>query len=215
MLEKQIQSLIRSLRSRPLSVFTLPQQYKKGLGYWFQAKNLSWKLEDEQLVCTGGIVLNKGDITAHADTLSGDVEFKKVMLEGSPRVVITPDGAAPVTFEAQSFLIESQQDLFTAQGNPVATWDDAILLSDTARYYQADKKLALQGNVRVNYRDISAWGDSADYFTDRQNIVFSGNARANQGENKLSSQQVNVSLKDRKISLLGKSKVIVNSEEIK
>lgn len=209
--EKQISSLIRSLRAAQPSVFNLPPEYKKGLGYWFQANNLSWKLADEQLLCTGGILLNKGEITGYAESLKGDVELKKVVLEGSPRVVISPD----VTFEAQAFELNRAQDLFIAHGNPQVTWQDARAASDSARYFQAEKRLRLDGKVKINYKDILAWGDSADYLTRDQKVVLFGNAHAEQGGNKLSSDRILVSLKDQKISLLGKSKVVITEEELK
>lgn len=205
--QRQILSLLRTLRAQPLSIFNLPREYRKGLGYWFQAKNLSWKLADQQLLCTGGILLNKGEITANAQTLKGDVEFNKVVLEGSPRVVIADN--FPITFEATAFEIESPKDLLTANGNPTITWREAKVISDNARYSQVNKKLELAGNVKIYYKDISAWGDSADYFTGEQKIILTGNAHAVQGENNLSSDKVVVSLRDQKISLAGRSKVII------
>ncbi len=211
--ERQILSLLKTLRARPQSVFTLPREYKKGLGYWFQARNLSWKLADELLLCTGGIVLNKGEITGYADSLKGDVEFNRVVMDGSPRVILAPRNAAPVTLEADAFEISSPQDLLSARGNPVITWKEAKVRSDSARYLQREKKIELAGSVRVNYRDILASGSAANYFVDREEVVLTGNARATQGENNLSSDNVMVSLKDQKISLLGKSKVVITEEE--
>lgn len=212
--ERQIAELLKTLRSEPASIFTLPAVYKKGLGYWFQAKNLSWKLSDQELLCTGGIILSKGEITGYADRLTGDVEFKKVLLDGSPRVVIAPPQGSPVTIEAEQFEINSAEDLLIARGNPVVTWRDSKVSSQTAGYYQAEKKIKLAGNVTVSYEDISAWGNSADYLTGKQFIVLSGEARAEQADSRLSSDKVMVSLKDRKISLLGKSKVVIPADEV-
>src|SRR3989338_1608931 len=41
--ERQINTLVKTIQAAPASIFNLPALYKKGLGYWFQAKNLSWK----------------------------------------------------------------------------------------------------------------------------------------------------------------------------
>lgn len=213
--ERQILSLLRTLRAKPQSIFTLPKEYRKGLGYWFQARNLSWKVADQLLLCTGGIVLNKGEITGYADALKGDVEFNKVVMEGNPRVIVTPLNSSPVTLEARTFELSSPQDLLSAQGDPVITWKEAKVLSDAARYLQREKKIELTGNVRVHYRDILAWGNAANYFVDREEVVLTGDARATQGENNLTSDKVMVSLKDQKISLLGRSKVVITEEEKK
>ncbi|MBN3032495.1 MAG: hypothetical protein JW873_00170 [Candidatus Saganbacteria bacterium] len=212
--EKQLIGLLKTIRNGPASVFTLPAAYRHGLGYWFRANNLSWKLADQQLICTGGIVLNKGEVTGYADQLTGDVEFKKVLLDGSPRVVIAPPLAAPITVEAAQFELNSAADVLTARGNPVVTWRTARVTAQTAGYWQADKKIKLAGDVRVSYEDISAWGAAANYLTGKELIILSGEARAEQGNSRLSSDQVMVSLKDRKISLLGKGKVVIPAAEV-
>ena len=68
-IEKKALALFRSLKNNPLSLFNLPQIYQQQPGYWFQAKNLSWKLADQLLVCSGGIVLNKREVTGYAEKL--------------------------------------------------------------------------------------------------------------------------------------------------
>ncbi len=211
--EKQIAVLLKTAPPGG-SVFTFPKTYQKGLGYWFQAKNLSWKVADQQLVCTGGIVLNKGEITGRAEKLTGDVEFKKVLLDGSPRVELAQPQGAPVTIEAAQFELDSAADRLTARGNPVITWQDARISSLSASYDQPGNKIELAGNVEIGYRDIRAWGASADYPTRKELIVLSGEARARQADSQLSSDQVMVSLKDRKISLLGKSRVVIPAEQV-
>ncbi len=212
--EARITALLRSQNAGAVSVFTLPKTYRKGLGYWFQAKNLSWKVADQQLVCTGGIVLNKGEITGRAEKLTGDVEFKKVLLDGAPRVELAQPQGAPVTIEAAQFELDSAADRLTARGNPVITWQDARISSLSASYDQPGNKIELAGNVEIGYRDIRAWGASADYPTRKELIVLSGEARARQADSQLSSDQVMVSLKDRKISLLGKSRVVIPAEQV-
>lgn len=213
-LEHKINRLLDTLQRSPFSVFTLPAQYKNEPGYWFQANNLSWKLADEKLVCTGGIVLNKGEIACQAQRLEGDVGMENVRLDGSPRVVVAVAGSAPVTIEAQAFEIIGPQDILIAHENPRITWQDANIVSRLARYLQGEKKLELAGDVRIAYRDINAAGEAADYLTVQQKVILSGNASASQGDNKLSGDKVMVSLKDSKISVLGKSRVVVSSEVI-
>jgi lipopolysaccharide export system protein LptA len=211
---KQIEALLQNLGAQPSSVFNLPKAYQKGVGYWFRAKNLSWKVADQQLVCTGGIVLNKGEITGYAERLTGDVEFKKVLLDGAPRVVLAQLQGGPVTIEANQFEFDSAADLLTAHGSPVITWRDARVSSLLASYHQPENKIILDGDVKISYQDISAWGNSADYPTNQELIILSGEARAEQADSRLSSNKVLVSLKDRKISLLGKSRVVIPEDKV-
>ncbi len=42
-----------------------------------------------------------------------------------------------------------------------------------------------------------------------------GNAHALQGDNELSGENISVSLKDQKISVLGKGKVIITDDKLK
>ena len=209
-LETRISALVKTLKSSDLSVFNLPQLYKKEAGYWFKAKNLSWKLADESLLCTGGIVLNKGEATGYAEKLEGDVALERVILDGKPKVSISSRDSAPTTVESDAFEILSRENLIIAKGNPRITWGEALVLTDALKYRQAERTLDLSGNVKINYKDIIAYGDSAYYLIDEGKIVLKGSARAEQLTNKLSGEQVSVSLKDRKISVAGRGKVIIN-----
>jgi lipopolysaccharide export system protein LptA len=182
--ERQILNLVRTLKAQPLSVFNLAKKYKQGPGYWFQAKNLAWKVADQQLFCKGGIVLNKGEVTGYSETLRGDVEFRKVLLEGNPRLVVSNDNR------------------------------EAVIVAGSMLYLQNKNKLELAGHVKVTYRDITGWGDAAGYLIGEQRIVLTGNAGAAQGENKLNGDRIMVSLRDQKISLLGKGKVVIREEDL-
>jgi len=214
-LERQISNLIKTLKSPRLSVFNLPKLYDQGLGYWFQANNLSWKLADQKLLCTGGIVLNKGEVTGYSDRLEGDVALESIVLEGKPKIVVTPSKTTPITLEAAVFEIASIENTISARGNPRIFWEEAVISADKLKYLQADEVLKLTDNVRVSYKDIQATGRSADYFTEENRIILQGDARAIQGENKLRGEKVVVSLKDKKISVMGRGKVVITEEEMK
>ena len=183
-LENKIARLVRENKIAGASVFNLPKVYKKDPAYWFQASNLRWRLSDQKLVCTGGIVLNKGEVSGYAEKLEGDVGLEKVTLEGNPRLVIHLNGNAPATLEAQVFEVLNTKDQFLAHGG-----------------------------VTINYLDIRASAESASYLSASQQVLLEGSARARQGENHLSGEKIMVSLKNQKISLLGKSKVIVKEEK--
>jgi lipopolysaccharide transport protein LptA len=213
-LERKISSLLETLKKSRFSIFNLPKLYKKGLGYWFQANNLSWKLADKKLLCTGGILLNKGEVTGYSQKLEGDVALERIVLEGNPRVVISPVHGSPVTLEAKVIEVISEEDVILARGNPRISWEDARIFAKDLKYLQAENTLKLHGMVRVDYQDILAWGNQASYLTEDAKIILEGNARARQGENELSGEKVLVSLKEKKISVMGKGKVVITEEEL-
>ncbi len=213
-LERQISNLIKTLKKPRLSVFNLPKLYKQGLGYWFQANNLSWKLADQKLLCTGGIMLNKGEVTGYSERLEGDVALERIILEGKPRVEVTPAQTSPIILEADTFEIVSVENIIFARGNPRIRWEEAVVSADKLKYLQAEEVLKLTDNVKVSYKDIQAFGRSADYLTEESKIVLEGDARAIQGENQLKGEKVMISLKDKKISVMGKGKVVITEEDL-
>ena len=214
-LKTKLPFLLRSAKKNPASVFNLPKSYRKEPGYWFQAKNLSWKMADEKIICSGGIVLNKAEVSGYADKLSGDVALEKVALEGKPYIIIRPEKSSPITVEAEAFEVVSLNDTFLATGHPRIIWETAIINADEVKYLQAAQRLDLNGNVSLNYNDIRAAGDSSSYFTFLQQVLLRGKAWAEQGNNRLSGDKIIVRLKDRKIYLSGKSKVVITEEELK
>lgn len=214
-LESKITKLLAKKPLGSTSFFNLPTFDSHQLGYWFQAHNLSWKVADQRLVCSGGILLKKGNVSGFAEKLSGDVALEKVFLTGQPRLELQLKKSFPVTVEAAEFEIVSSQDRFFAHGQPRITWGPAVVLAEGASYLQRQKKLDLTGGVQINYKDISAFGQEGSFLTEAQLITLSGEASAQQGANKLSGNKVQVSLKDQKISLLGKGKVVITEEEKK
>ena len=212
-LEKTISTLVKTLKESRYSIFNLPEVYKKEGGYWFQSNNLSWKFEDEKLLCTGGIILNKGNITGYAQQLEGDVGLERVLLKGKPRIVIFPNDLSPITVEANVFEVISAQDTIIAHGNPKIFWQDSIVQADTLKYLHKENVLQLAGNVSINYKDIQAWGGLASYFTKSRKIILEKNARAIQGANELSGDKIMLSLLDKKLSVMGRGKVVITKEE--
>jgi lipopolysaccharide transport protein LptA len=212
-LERKISTLIKSLKKSPFSIFNLPAAYKENEGYWFQSNNLSWNVADQKLLCTGGIILNKGDITGYAQQLEGDVGLERVLLKGNPRIVVFPNDSSPITLEAAVFEVISAQDIIIAHGNPRIFWQDSVVKADNLKYLQRENVLELTGNVSINYKDIQAWGSQASYFTKTRTIILEKNARARQGANELSGDKIKLSLLDKKLSVIGKGKVVIIKEE--
>lgn len=214
-LESKAAKIMKSIRDKPLSVFNFPKIYKKEPGYWFRANNLSWKLSDQKLVCSGGILLNKGEITGFAQSLAGDVALEKFSLLGDPRIVIKPEDEPPLTFEAEAFEVISTQDILIAHGNPRVTWTSAQVTADQAKYVQPENKLDFEGNVKLKYKDIDAAGQTASYLTLSQQVTLKGQAWATQGNDSLKGEKILVSLKDKKISLVGRSRVVITEEKLR
>ncbi|MFH1684078.1 MAG: LptA/OstA family protein [Candidatus Margulisiibacteriota bacterium] len=213
-LDRKISSLLKTLKKSRFSMFNLPKLYKNGLGYWFQANNLSWKLADQKLICTGGIMLNKGEVTGYAEKLQSDVALERIILEGKPKITIAPNNTSPITLEAEVFEVISEEDIILARGNPKIIWEEAKVSANNIKYLQRKEVLELSEKVFIDYGDIRAWGDSADYLTLEQKIIIEGKASAVQGDNKLSGEKVMVSLKNKKISVVGKGKVVITEEDL-
>lgn len=198
-------------KAGPITTSTFNFSAKKSaeFGYWFQAKNLVWKLADQQVFCSGGILLNKGNVTGRATTLRGDVGFHRIELLGDPQILISAD-EIPATFEAAVFEISNEQNTFTAHGFPRLLWREAQISANQAKFYQNTNQLSFNGQARITYRDIVAEGESASYFPAEHKVVLSGAAWAEQAGNRLSGDQVIVLLKLNRIALAGRSKVILN-----
>ncbi|MEA3493692.1 MAG: LptA/OstA family protein [Candidatus Margulisiibacteriota bacterium] len=207
-LESKISSLLRKIKKSNQSIFNLPALYKKGPGYWFKAKNCSWKFNDQKLLCTGGIVVNKGEVTGYSENLQADVALENIFLKGDPKIIIKPKNSSPITVEAKIFEVISSQDIIVARGSPKVFWGSAEIVSTNIKYLQRDKLLELSGWAQVKYKDIRAWGKSAKYYSKEQKIVLEGDAGAVQADNRLSGKKVQVSFKDQKISVLGRGKAV-------
>jgi lipopolysaccharide export system protein LptA len=213
-LERRLSALLNTIERQNFSIFSLPKLSNKESGYWFQANNLSWRLEDQKILCTGGIMLNKGEVTGYGEKLESDVGLDKVRLEGHPLIIIQPESTYPISLEAEIIEVNSTDDSITARGQPVITWQAARITAISAKYLQASQRLELAGNVTINYKAIQAWGKTARYLVPANEVVLAGNARALQGDNQLTGDQVAVSFNDQKISVVGQGKVTITEEEM-
>ena len=213
-LEKKISALMKNKKNLLNTIFNLPKQYKNGEGYWFEAKNLNWKLATQKLLCSGGIVLNKGEVVGIARQLEADVALEKIKLFGSPKVTISPPKLSPATIEAEVFEVVSSQDLIVAKGSPRLVWNEAQVIAQEIQYIQRKEQISFTDGVKITYRDIEAIGNSAIYETANEKIILTGKAKASQADNTLTGEKVQVSLRDNKISVIGQGKVIISEEEL-
>jgi lipopolysaccharide export system protein LptA len=123
--------------------------------------------------------------------------------------MLSVPASSPITLEAEAFEILSKENIIRALGRAQARWQKAEVVTQNLSYEQVGKIIRLEKNVKIKYNDIQAQGDRGDYLIERQEVKLSGNAEAEQGDNRLTGNQVLVSLKDQKISLLGKGQVII------
>jgi len=112
--EPHINELLKQAGS--ISTFILPARSDRNSeGFFFKAKQLSWKLKTEKLICVGGIYLKKGEMAGMADKLESDVGLEKVNIFGSP-CVINLINASITSLEASNFLVDSVNDIISATG---------------------------------------------------------------------------------------------------
>ncbi len=214
-LKEKITALTKNLKnSQRQSVFNLRDK-KNGKALWFVANNLSWKLADKKIVCTGDIVIKKSRVIGYAEKLNGDVSLEEIKVSGNPRVIINPKNNSPITMEANYFEIDSPAETITAKGNSKIFWQEAIITCREVKYFENSNKLDLSGEVKIAYQDIRAQGDSAIYNINKDKIVLTGKTRAKQKENRLRGEKIMVSLKENKISVFGQGKFIISEEELK
>ncbi|MFH1541632.1 MAG: LptA/OstA family protein [bacterium] len=213
-LQAKVDQLMKQTDGFQGSFFNLPQLFGQTESYWFKAKNLSWSLADEKLTCTGGIILKKGEVTGLAKKLTGDVALEHVWLTGAPIITIALEDDTIITIEADSFQIDTPNNLITAHGSPVIHWGEAIITAGKLQYQQDKNMLRLDDQVKIDYNDIRGWGKSGEYFTKSQTIVLTGKARAIQGDNSLTGEKISVSLGDKKISVAGRGKVVITENDL-
>ncbi|MFA5839934.1 MAG: LptA/OstA family protein [Candidatus Margulisiibacteriota bacterium] len=212
-LENKIDQIAgHSAKKNGSSVFNLPKKHQKGQGFWFNASSLTWNLGNQKIACRGDIVLNKGEVTGFADRLESDVALDKTVLQGNPKIIITVDKTTPIIIEADQFAVWSAKDIIEANGSPRLFWSSAKVVANQMQYIQNNNLLKLNGNVKITYKEIVASGDKASYLTASETIILEGNATAVQGNNHLSGNKVKVALKDNKVSVIGKGKVIYTGE---
>ncbi|PIS28558.1 hypothetical protein COT42_07570 [Candidatus Saganbacteria bacterium CG08_land_8_20_14_0_20_45_16] len=214
-LEDKVNTLLKNIKQRSISSFTLPPNYLNGHGYWFAANNLSWKVATQQLLCTGQIILNKGEVTGLAERLESDVALEHILLSNNAKVIIKLVDSFPVTQEAAVFEIISRQNLIKARGQPVLYWGKAKVTATNFSFSQREETLKLDGNVTINYGDIWAFGQTGLYSLKTEEIILNGNAQAKQAENKLQGNAIKVSLKNNSLAVIGKGKVVINEGNLK
>jgi len=212
--EEGVQKFLAEAQKYQTSVFTLPVRYRgAGEGYFFMAKNLSWKLADQKLLCRGGIWLNKGDIFGQGRELTADVGLEKVKLRGDPRIILSNQYLT--TIEAREFQVDSVKDILSAEGGVTLRSSDVKITAARIIFKQRLNLIEIFKAVNITYRDILATGDKALYDMKKEMIDLLHNTRLKRGKNTLTGDKIAVSLKDKTFKISGRTKAVITEEELK
>ncbi|MFH1710137.1 MAG: LPS export ABC transporter periplasmic protein LptC [bacterium] len=178
--EKTIKDELAKIKdpARLSSFFHLPEKIgKKYEGYWFSAKNLDWKLSTKKLLCSGAITLTKGDIMINAEELEADVGLEKVSLTGNPSGEIFTD-SKKINITADKFLVDSYQDIVTADKNVIVTRNGSKLNADKAVYDQKKGAIELSGGVSLTRDNNKVYGEKMLLLLSGNKIIIQGRTKA-------------------------------------
>jgi len=202
-------------RSKLFSIFNLPVKAGKAYeGYWFQAKNLNWKLATKKLVCTGAISLTKGNAVMSAEKLEADVGLEKVRLTGNPTAEIIAD-PEKISITAKEFNIDSTTDTIIAEKDVVISRGAARILTGRSEYFQDKDIVQLSGYVNITENEIAAFARTALYDIKGTTIVLNDNAKATRGGNAIYGEKMTIFLGSNKIIVEGGTKATIKEAEIK
>jgi lipopolysaccharide transport protein LptA len=210
--EDKVSRFLSEAKKVDITTFTLPARYqKRGEGYFFKAKKLSWRLADQKISCGGGIWLTKGEISGLGRELQADVGLQKVLLKGNPKVVLVNRDI--ITIEAQAFTVDSPTDTLSADGGVTLTSDHIKIKTQKINYRQRDNQIEIIKSVHITYRDILATADQALYDITKQVITLSQNTRLKRQDSIMTGDKITVSLKDKTFKISGKTKAVISEEE--
>ncbi len=199
-----------------ISYFHLAQKGKGEAfgGFWFQAKNLNWKLTTKKLLCHGAISLTKGNVVISSEDLESDVGMQKVRLTGHPSAEVAAD-PSPIIMNADEMLVDSSANTVTARNKVHITRNGSDIVADASTYSQSSNKVTMTGNVRINDGEIHAWSRSASYDIAGKLVTLTEDARAERNGNKIYGDRMTLYLGLNKIVVEGRSKATVKEVEVK
>lgn len=201
-------------RSQIYSIFHLPEfKLKSTEGYWFQAKNLNWKLATKKLLCSGAISLTKGNAVINAELLEADVRLDKVKLTGNPTGEISTNGGN-IMLTADEFLIDSATDIIIADKNVTISKDKARIKAGRATFNQRAGTITLRDGVNIKEDQLAASSRTAVYDLDNSKVLLSSEAKAKRSGNEVSGDRMTIYLGRNKIVVEGNTRTKVKEAEI-
>jgi lipopolysaccharide transport protein LptA len=214
--EKLVKAELEKVKdlSRLRSVFHLPRQTGENKeAFWFSAKNLDWRLSTKKLICTGAITLTKGDMIIDSEKLNADVGLENVILTGHPSGKIFTD-SRKINITADSFMVDSHQDIITADQNVIITRNGSKITGNKAVYDQKQGNIQMSGDVFLTDGIINAYSKNASYDTKNGKIVLTDGAKAKRDENEVYGDKITVLLGQNKIVIEGRTKARIKEKEI-
>lgn len=186
-------------------------------GAWFKANQLNWNLKIKKLFCSSGIVFNRGAITIYAKNLEGDVALSMVALTGDPiaQLILKEENAVvkATTVTADKFLVNSRDNKISAVDNVLVEAKDTSITAKQADYAINADQLVLTGKINIMHKDIQAVCRRATLLPAKETVILEKGARAQRDQNEIRGDKITINLKNAKISVAGKTKIVVSDEE--
>ena len=177
--------------------------------------SLDWNRKN-QIVSTKNVVnIERGNLITVAEGATGEPNLNKMTLEKDVKVKIEPEASAQkeavnknktITINCDGPVqIDYQKNIATFNTNVKVESDDIQLYSDAMDvYFLLDKKSA---NPTSSDQTLAGMGSKLE------RIIAKGNVKIIKGENTSYSDEALYSAADKKITLLGRPKLIIYSTE--
>jgi len=215
--EKAVRPLIEKAKKegKGYSIFNLPLKRTSAFeGYWFEARNLNWKLATKKLLCVGAISLTKGNTSIRAEKLEADVGLENVILTGSPSAEIYSDDRA-IIMNSNKMSVDSVSDTVIADGNVKISRGGSVITAGKTVYDQKNNLVSLTGDVYILNGQISAFAKRAEYDLKGDMVTLIDKAKAKRSGNEIYGDRMTIYLGRNKIVVQGKTKATVKQTEMK
>lgn len=180
--------------------------------YKFETAELNWALDTKTLSTETEIRLESGKLSITARGMNADAGLEKMVLRGGPKAVVR-QSQGDLKIEAEEFELNGSSGSFSANGDASVS-SAGMTMSCRKIVYDKDRNiLRAYGNVTMVFKDISAVAGIAEYFVGSGTVIMSGSARAARGGSELQGEKLKIDLKNNKMSLEGRSRVVVDEEE--
>ena len=179
--------------------------------YRFETKDLNWSVASNRISTSSEVVFEGRNISIRAKGLTGDTGLEKMSLAGRPHAQIQT-GKETMHIEADSFELDGNSNTVAAAGKAFARRGGLFLTSGSMVFDNRQNILRAGGGVKVSFRDIKAEADEASYDAKKDVVVLSGSASGERGDSRLRGARLKIDIKNNKISIEGKSRVVIEDE---
>jgi len=177
--------------------------------------SLDWNRKNQTVSTKNKVNIQRGNMITVAEGATGEPNLNKVTLEKDVKVKIEPEASAQkeavnknktITINCDGPVqIDYQKNIATFNTNVKVESDDISLYSDTMDiYFSLDKQNA---NPASSDQALTGMGSKLE------RIIAKGNVKIIKGENTSYSDEAVYTAADKKITLLGRPKLIIYSTE--